>query len=163
MASIMQDLAPWVVEAARLPLAFAQVREDPLVDRWVIEQIGKGARVLMIASGGCTAAFLAAMGLVAHLHLVDMNRAQIALTRLKLRLLQTTDFGQRLALLGHTNLDAVKREALIGEELAALNLSPEVFGPTASCTELGLDHAGPYERVFARLRQVLAPVSDDLE
>jgi len=42
----------------------------------------------MVASGGCTAAVLATMPNVAAIHLVDANPAQLALARLKLRLLE---------------------------------------------------------------------------
>lgn len=159
----MANLAPWVVETARWPLAFAQVREDPLLDFWVVEQIGDGAQVLMIASGGCTAARLAASGKVSHLHLVDMNPAQIALSRLKLRLLQTADQQERLALLGHVAMDPAERARRVSEELAAMNLSPHVFGPVEGWAQLGPDHAGRYELVFAKLRERLKPVSLELE
>src|SRR5688572_13082427 len=83
--------APWALAAASRPIAFAQVREDPWVDLAAIERLGadRGLRVIMIASGGCTAALLAASGRVADLHLVDVNPAQLTLTRLKLHLLTT--------------------------------------------------------------------------
>ncbi len=59
----MEKIIPsWVSEAAKLPVAFAQVREDPLLDDWVVTKLDPGARILMIASGGCTLAFLAARG-----------------------------------------------------------------------------------------------------
>src|SRR5262245_49421848 len=99
--------APWVLEAAPLPVAFAQVREDPLLDLWVVEQLPANASVIQIASGGCTAAFLAAKANnVARIHLVDPNPAQIALARLKLRLIQTSDPAERLSLLGHAPMPA---------------------------------------------------------
>src|SRR5262245_28427529 len=96
-----QQLEPWVLETARRPLAFAQVREDPLLDLWVVQQIGPGARIIMVASGGCTAALLAAKADAAHIHLVDPNAAQLALGRLKLHALRTLDTEERLRLLGH--------------------------------------------------------------
>ena len=55
MNDTLHNLAPWILEAKRLPLAFAQVREDPLIDLWVVNQLVTKAHVLMIASGGCTA------------------------------------------------------------------------------------------------------------
>src|SRR6185295_19932559 len=85
---LMTNALPiWVEEARALPVAFAQVREDPLLDVWIVGQLGDQASIAMIASGGCTAAFLAATRNVARLHLVDANPAQHALTQLKLRLL----------------------------------------------------------------------------
>src|SRR5713226_4841071 len=94
-------LPAWVTEAAALPLAFAQVREDPLLDQAVVARLPGSARILMVASGGCTAAWLAASAKVARIHLVDPNPAQIALARLKLHLLHLADPVERLALLGH--------------------------------------------------------------
>ncbi len=159
----MTTLPSWVADAARLPLAFAQVREDPLLDLWVVERVGPRARVIMIASGGCTAALLAASGQVAQLHLADINPAQLALTRLKLRLLQTADTSERLALLGHAAMDPDERAARVGEELTALGLPATIFGPVERWSQLGPDDAGRYEEVFARLRARLAGVVDELD
>ncbi len=95
-------LPDWVVAAANMPIAFAQVREDSFLDLALLDRIdGHHIRAVMIASGGCTAAALAASGRVDHLHLVDVNPAQIALCRLKLHLLQTATPLERLKLLGH--------------------------------------------------------------
>ena len=63
---------------AALPIAFSQVREDPAVDETILAGLPPGARVFMIASGGDTAASLVASGRVSHLHLVDINPAQLA-------------------------------------------------------------------------------------
>ena len=118
--------APWVFEAAQSPIAFAQVREDATLDQWVAEQLNEQSEVLMVASGGCTAAALAASSKFARLHLVDPNPAQIALSRLKLRLLETAEpevhhvkgVQARLANLGyhgggiHGDLDAATLAAI---------------------------------------------------
>src|SRR5581483_4324901 len=102
-------LPPWVSEAAQLPVAFAQVREDPLADAWVVERLPPAARLIMIASGGCTLAYLVARCRVARIDVVDPNPAQIALARLKLRLLQHANRAARLALLGHGWMPAEER------------------------------------------------------
>lgn len=153
----------WVLEAAALPVAFAQVREDPLLDLWVVEQLASDARVILIASGGCTAALLAAAPNVARLHVVDPNPAQLALSRLKLRLLQTTDPATRLALLGHAPMPTAERRARLEAELAALGLPADALGPAAYAARVGPDHAGRYECVFAALRKALGGYVDDLE
>src|SRR5262245_66036990 len=90
-APAMSQDVNWLDQAAALPIAFALVREDALLDVDVVEAVGRGERVLMVASGGCTAAALAALPNVAHLHLVDPNPAQLALCRLKLHLLERAD------------------------------------------------------------------------
>jgi S-adenosylmethionine-diacylglycerol 3-amino-3-carboxypropyl transferase len=153
----------WILDAVALPVAFAQVREDPLHDRWVTEQLADGARVILIASGGCTAAFLAAAPKVASLHLVDPNPAQLALARLKLRLLQTSDPSARLALLGHLPMPARERQTRLEGELSALGLPTDALGPAAYLAEAGPDHAGRYECVFAALRKALGGSSGDLD
>lgn len=159
----MDTLPAWVTEAARLPVAFAQVREDPLLDLWVVEQFGETpGRVLLVASGGCTAALLAASGRVSHLHLVDLNPAQTALARLKLALVKRP-VSERMALLGHAPLRAADRLAALADILGSLGLSPEILGPAELVAEAGPDHAGRYELAFARLRDELLPVAEELE
>ena len=80
--------ADWVEAALARPVAFAQVREDAALDLEVLAACPEGARVAMIASGGCTAAALAANARTGSLLLVDANPAQLDMTRLKLALLK---------------------------------------------------------------------------
>ena len=148
-------LPPWVAEAAALPLAFAQVREDALIDLDILARLGDGARVLLVASGGCTAAALAALGRPALLHLVDPNPSQLALARLKLRLLHEGP-DTRLAFLGHATMAADERTERVAEHLGRLGLAAEAIGPPAIWGQLGPDHAGRYEEVFRALRAALA-------
>ena len=152
----------WLDEAAALPLGFAQVREDPALDRELVQRVGGRARVLMVASGGCTAASLAASAPVSHLHLVDPNPSQLALTRLKLQLLETAPPEARLAAMGHLQMSATARDALLRSHLAALGLAADLLGPSELVARLGPDHAGRYERLFAALRDVLWPHRDEL-
>lgn len=163
MSPSPDEATAWLTEAMELPLRFAQVREDPLQDIQVVREFGGAAEVMMIASGGCTAAALAGVGCVTHLHLVDPNAAQIALARMKLRLLQTCPVGDRFALLGHTAMDAASREHRILRELGALELCPDILGPIESVALLGPDHAGRYERLFAAFRKTLAPFASELD
>ena len=142
--------ASWVPETARRPIAFAQVREDALLDRWVIEQLDDGVEVLMVASGGCTAAALAAAPRISRLHLVDPNPAQIALARLKLRLLATTGTSERLSILGHAAMPVAERQRRLARELQALDLPADALGPPELLAEAGPDHAGRYEVLFAK-------------
>jgi len=68
-------------------LAFSQVREDPLVDLAVVRRLaastGRPLRVLMVASGGCTALSLLAEPAVAEVIAVDANPAQLHLVELR--------------------------------------------------------------------------------
>ena len=152
----------WVETTSRLPVAFAQVREDPLVDAALVRRLGRPPRVLMIASGGETAALLATLPLQ-RLHLVDMNPAQLALTRVKLRLLQSVEPQQRLRILGYHPLPAEQRETIIQAILADLHLPGDALGPPQWIAKYGPDYCGRYEWIFARLRTILTDQTDALE
>lgn len=140
-----------------MPIAFAQVREDASLDLALLEQMpGRKLRGIMIASGGCTAAALAASDRFSELHLVDINPAQLALCRLKLHLLTTATPNERMEVLGHRPLDAGHRAARIIQALSVLNLEADALGPMSMVAEYGPDHVGRYELLFARLRAELA-------
>ena len=151
----MKPADSWTHAAARLPLAFAQVREDPQVDAAQLEGFSGRARVVMIASGGDTAALLVARELTAQLHLVDANPAQLALTRLKLRLLRGVQAGARPALLGHHSLPQAERAGRLAALYGELSLPETVFGPAEFVAQVGPDYAGRYEVLFRHLREHL--------
>jgi S-adenosylmethionine-diacylglycerol 3-amino-3-carboxypropyl transferase len=139
----------------RLPVAFAQVREDALVDLAVVESLSRPAKILMVASGGCTAAALAASGNAASLHLVDPNPAQIALSRLKLELLVEADPNLRRAMLGHSAMLVGERKQRLLSMLGRLELPADRLGPIDFVAEVGPDYAGRYEQLFRALRAAL--------
>jgi S-adenosylmethionine-diacylglycerol 3-amino-3-carboxypropyl transferase len=155
-------LSPWVAEAAALPVAFAQVREDPRIDRSVVERLGPAARVCTVASGGCTAALLATLPNVAAIHLVDPNPAQLALARLKLRMLENAEPDYRLRFFGHAPMRLVERWPRMIEEFAAAGLPGDAIGFTLEAGR-GPDYAGRYERCFAALRRGLDTHREELE
>ncbi|MDB6078917.1 MAG: hypothetical protein JWO82_2664 [Akkermansiaceae bacterium] len=146
---------PWALAAARMPLAFAQVREDPRLDLELARRLPAGAEVVMIASGGETAACLGRLPL-RRLHLVDMNPAQLALARCKWHLAETATPESAAALLGHEPLQPALRGWALEDLLDGLGFPLDVFGPMARVAELGPDHAGRYELAFAELRAALA-------
>lgn len=155
-------MSSWIQEAGRLPLAFAQVREDSRLDARVADLLPtRRARVCLIASGGCTAALLSRHPGIRRLSLVDANPAQIALTRLKLRLIALPE-RERARLLGHQPMPVTDRQEAVRQHLEALNLSPESLGPPAMVARLGPDYAGRYERCFAELATRLRPLGDAL-
>lgn len=156
-------MSDWLEEAVSFPIAFAQVREDPALDQAVVDAAGEGPHVVMVASGGCTAAALAASGRVTSLHLVDPNPAQIALTRLKLELLIRASPTARLETLGHATMDPRERRERLGQIVRALRLDASALGPPDVLATLGPDQAGRYERLFAALRDSLAPQRAVLE
>ena len=152
----------WVNAAALMPIAFAQVREDALLDLSIVDRIGAGdARVIAIASGGCTAAALAASGRVQHLHLVDSNEAQLALARLKLHLLRTATPLGRAQILGHADLPAESRLDRLMSALDAIEAPFHTLGPLTTVAKLGPDHAGRYELLFSQLRIEMRQIADE--
>ncbi len=145
----------WLEEAARFPVAFAQVREDALIDQWIAGQLPEKAHGLMIASGGCTAALLAAGGHFGRLILADINPAQIDLTRLKLAMVSDCTPAERFELLGHLPLPTEARKALLLELMGRYEVAVDRFGPIDAVVAVGLDQAGRYEWLFRRLREVI--------
>ena len=144
----------WVQSTASLPVAFAQVREDPWVDAELVRRLDRPPRVLMVASGGDTAAWLSTVR-IRSLHLVDVNQAQLNLTRFKLDLLTTADRDERLRLLGHQPLSESVRAHEVSLRLERLGLPPDALGPLPWVGRFGPDHCGRYEWLFARLRDLL--------
>lgn len=155
------DLPAWVREAGELPLGFAQVREDPLQDLELVRALERPVRALVIASGGCTAAALAGEPAVRQLDLVDPNSHQLALTRLKLRLLKVPRL-LRMQVLGHAALPPEARASILAALLGELELPQHALGPAEAVARLGPDYAGRYERTFAALRALLRDHQFDL-
>ncbi len=146
---------PWATEAARLPLAFAQVREDPRLDAEWAAPVADGAEGVVIASGGDTAAVLGRLPF-RRLHLADMNAAQIALSRLKWHLAEHSTADAAARLLGHAPMPTAERLAAVERLAPSLSFAPDAFGPPEFVAEVGVDHAGRYEVCFAQLRAALA-------
>lgn len=147
----------WVKEACRKPVAFSQVREDALIDLHLADSVAnKSGRQLdgvIVASGGCTVAALAAQGKFRQMQVVDINRSQIALTRLKLWLLENGESIQRMQILGHSPMSPRMRGVFLKQIMNTLELSQESFGDWSEVCLLGPDHCGRYEAVFAALRK----------
>lgn len=151
----------WARRAASLPLAFAQVREDPRLDLELARQVPAGGTVVMIASGGETAACLGRLPL--RLVAVDMNPAQLALARVKWELAGKAPAEDAAALLGHVPMATGERRRRMEGLLDTLGLEEDVFGPPEWIAERGVDHGGRYEVCFAELRARLDPWRGELE
>ena len=148
----------WLEYAAGFPIAFAQVREDPLIDKWIAEQLPAHAKGIMIASGGCTAALLSASGRFECLTLVDMNPAQLALANLKISLVSDCSTEERLNILGYNILPMAERKDLLLSKFARGNIPDDTFGKLDAVSNIGLDFVGRYELLFSRLQYVIADV-----
>ena len=146
----------WLSEAARLPLAFAQVREDPRIDLACCAGLPPDATVVMIASGGDTAVCVSRLP-IGRLILVDMNAAQLALTRCKLALAKNGRRDESMQWLGHLPLAPELRAGRIAATLESLGLPPDAMGPLERLAVYGPDYSGRYEAMFAALNRALAP------
>lgn len=145
---------PWAIEASTLPLAFAQVREDPRLDCEIAESLPPDGVVVMIASGGETIIPLARLPM-GRIHAVDMNPAQIAIARLKLYLAGATPPDAICRILGHEPMHPSERRKTLERLLEMLLLPENILGPLDLVSELGPDHSGRYERCFAAMRQLI--------
>lgn len=157
-----QSSNDWGAAVAKLPIAFAQVREDPAIDLELVHRVRQPARILMVASGGDTACYLATMPL-GELHLVDVNSAQLNLTRFKLHLMDNETTRRRLELLGHLPMLADQRQKAMQEYLTELKLPAEALGPVELVARFGADHCGRYECLFARMRDLLEKQQPEIE
>lgn len=146
----------WAQKAAALPLAFSQVREDPRLDLEIAEKLPPGASAMMIASGGETALCLARLPL-SRLLLVDLNPAQLALSRCRFHLAENFSPTENLRLLGHAEMPAETRGKSWLAIFSELDLAPDIFGEPLTVASRGPDHCGRYEVAFAELRHALRP------
>ena len=160
--SSMNQLPDWVHQSLDLPLRFAQVREDPSLDAWVVERLPEDATLLVVGSGGCTLAVLATLPNVRSVHVVDPNSAQLALCRVKLALLRHQDPASRLEFLGHRSLAREVREDQLSRICDEIGDPVSTFGPTNSIIEVGLDYAGRYESVFRQISSAIATHPDEV-
>jgi S-adenosylmethionine-diacylglycerol 3-amino-3-carboxypropyl transferase len=152
---------PWAVAASQLPIAFSQVREDPRLDLEIASRLPSGATVMMIASGGETAVCLARLPL-SELVLVDMNPAQLALTRCRFHLAETSSAERSLKLLGHLPMPPEHRWESWADIFRKLDLADHSLAAPMLIGEYGPDHSGRYEAAFRELRRLLIPQEKEI-
>jgi S-adenosylmethionine-diacylglycerol 3-amino-3-carboxypropyl transferase len=158
------EVSDYALHASTRPIAFSVVREDSLQDLEIIKRYFPEERVsmLMVASGGCTAAQLAARAPLNDLTLVDPNAAQLALSQLKIQLL-SLPVQRRLEILGYLPMNPIERKTIIQGYMQALHIDLDSFANIDGSITTGLDFAGRYEEVFEALRLHLAPYREQLE
>ena len=138
-------------------LAFAQVREDYTVEMRVIERLAQAQnrplRLLLVASGGCTALSLLTMPAVAEIEAVDANLAQIHLVELRRQALLNLSIAEQLDLIG-VNLTV--------SESARINLYNQIADQLPTATRnywdnrsseiaFGVNRVGRFEQLFREL------------
>jgi S-adenosylmethionine-diacylglycerol 3-amino-3-carboxypropyl transferase len=151
----------WAIDAAFLPLAFSQVREDPRIDIEIAGKLLPGATAMMIASGGETALCLSRLPL-SRLVLVDVNPAQLALTRCRFHLAENFSPEENMCLLGHSEMPSEDRFCEWERIFDFLDLPEGILGGALEIGKLGPDHCGRYEAAFAEIRRLLRPNSGEI-
>jgi S-adenosylmethionine-diacylglycerol 3-amino-3-carboxypropyl transferase len=143
------------VASYRSDLAFSQVREDPEIERGVIERVacrlGRPVRVLAIASGGCTVLHLASSPAVESIVAIDANPAQLHLVELKRATLRALSPVEGLAFLEGRAPQTFQRVRphMRGE-------SREYWDSRQLEVEAGVLRSGRFEQLFSELRSALA-------
>ncbi len=134
-------------------IAFSQVREDPLVEEAVVrdaaQRSGAPVRVLLVASGGCTALSLLRLPEVAHIDLLDPNPAQLHLVELQAKALELG--GHDLLM---TVLSGERRGADLGWELVRGMCSEPArtwWDDRPEQLAFGLKRVGRFEELFREL------------
>lgn len=138
-----------------MPVRFAQVREDPLLDIEVVRQARNNCRVLIIASGGCTVCALNTLEHIGEMVVVDPNVAQIELVRLKLLVQRRVLDLERSGLLGHRPMSPEDRWTRLTQLASENAIDLQTLGPHSILASRGLDFIGRYEMVFGEISRRL--------
>jgi S-adenosylmethionine-diacylglycerol 3-amino-3-carboxypropyl transferase len=161
------------ISSPRSDLAFSQVREDYTVELRVIDRLAqtynRPLRILLIASGGCTALSLLALPEVGEIVAVDANIAQLHLVELRRQALLNLSLTAQLNLIG-ANLET--------SAATRLNLYQQIVDKLPTSTRnhwdnrlseigFGVNRVGRFEQLFrelsARFTEVgLDPIADPL-
>lgn len=163
-AWLHSDLSEYAKQASSYPIAFSVVREDSSQDLEVIRRYfsEESVSMLMVASGGDTAALLSTQANLNDLTIVDPNLAQLELTKLKIGFLGLPDHTI-LELLGYSDMNPMKRKEILLGLMQALDIEKNRFGDIERMSLYGLDHIGRYESVFQELRRELEPYRNAIE
>lgn len=163
-ALLQAEVLEYAKNAAANPIAFSVVREDSSQDLEIVQRYfsEEPASMLMIASGGDTAALLSTQAKLNDLTIVDPNLAQLQLTKLKIHLLGLPSHTIQ-ELLGYKDMNPIKRKEIILGLMQALDIEKNQFGDIEQISFYGLDHIGRYEMLFKELRRELKPYQNDID
>ena len=147
-------------------IAFSQVREDPLVDERVVERVAqrldRPIRVLMVASGGCTALSLLGLDAIERVVAVDANAAQIRLVELRRQAMAALSTAEQRRFLGADLDDAAERRATYERLRPLLSDGARAhWDARAPEIEAGVLHVGRFEALFRELSEALCDAGLD--
>ncbi|CAN1211964.1 DUF3419 domain-containing protein [Tumidithrix helvetica PCC 7403] len=142
-------------------IAFSQVREDPRIELRVIQELAKrqqSLRVLLVASGGCTALSLLASPAIAKIEAVDLNPAQLHLVELRRQALCHLSLDEQLQLIC-ADLSASDRDRLrIYANLRAYlpPIAQAFWDARQDQIAFGVNRLGRFEQLFRELAEKFA-------
>ncbi len=145
-------------------IAFSQVREDPRIELRVIQELAKRQqnplRVLLVASGGCTALSLLSNPAIAKIEAVDLNPAQLHLIELRRQALLHLSLDEQLRLIGAdksaSDRDRLSIYASLSQNLPA---STKAFWDTRlEQIGFGVNQVGRFEQLFRQLAEKFAQI-----
>ena len=134
-------------------LAFSQVREDSWVEMQVIKRLAsqQDLRILLVASGGCSALSLLSLPSVAYIAAVDLSSAQLHLVELRRQALLHLSLVEQLRLIGD-NADETQRITLYERLRSHLpNATRTHWDQRLDQIGYGVNHVGKFEALFREL------------
>ena len=137
-------------------LSFSQVREDPETDLRVVERLAtmldRPLRVLLVASGGCTALSLLSHSSIAHIDAIDVNPAQLHLVELRRSAIATLSISEQFELMGITPASSIQRLEHYKQLRSVLPFESQVFWDERSDQiAFGVNGVGKFEQLFRQL------------
>ncbi len=140
----------------RSELSFSQVREDPETDLRVLERLAtmldRPLRVLLVASGGCTALSLLSHPSIAHVDAIDVNPAQLHLVELRRAAIVTLSIAEQLEFIGASPATPAQRLHYYEQVRSGLPLESQLFWDDRSAQiAFGVNRVGRFEQLFRRL------------
>lgn len=140
-------------------IAFSQTREDPKIELQIIEQLatnlGHPLRVLLIASGGCTALSLLVHPAIASIEAVDLNPAQLHLVELRRQALLHLDLKAQLQFIGADLTGGEPERLRLYQQLRSYLPTPTqaFWDNRRSQIAFGVNRVGRFEQLFRELSE----------
>ena len=161
-----------MLKAPQSDIAFSQVREDCEIEWQVLDRISqlvpdRPLRVLLVASGGCTALNLLAHPHIGEITAVDANPAQLQLLNLRCAAIAHLSIAAQYCLIASGGNDKQKQRLDLYNQLRD-NLSEDTrifWDQRLDEIAFGVNQVGRFEQLFRLLAQAfsaqgLDPLSD---
>jgi S-adenosylmethionine-diacylglycerol 3-amino-3-carboxypropyl transferase len=148
-------------------ISFSQVPEDPRIELSVAEALGECQenllRVLVVASGGCTALSLLASPMVGRIDAVDSNPAQLHLVELRRQALLHLPLFDQMALIGGDRQTSDRERLDLYKELRPYLPVATVSFWDAHLDQIarGVNQVGRFETLIAQLSARLSTLGID--